>query len=66
MGEIVEKFSQYGLINLQEDYLIKYQIGPFKDQSEGVRIYNEILNLGYQVMLLEYDDNQRLKMVLPN
>jgi len=66
MSEVVEKFSKYGLINLQEDYLIKYQIGPFKQQSESVKVYNDILNLGYQVMLLEYVGNERQKMVLPN
>ncbi|NQU87049.1 MAG: OmpA family protein [Mariniphaga sp.] len=66
MTEVVEKFSHYGIINLEEDFLIKYQIGPFTDKNEGTSIYNRIKSLGYQVMLLEYEDNTRTKMVLPN
>jgi outer membrane protein OmpA-like peptidoglycan-associated protein len=66
MSEIVGKFSQYGLINLEEDFLIKYQIGPFTDINEGTLVYNKIRDLGYQVMLLEYLDTSKVKMVLPN
>ena len=66
MPEITKKFSRYGLIDVREGSLVKYQIGPFKDQDEGTSVYNQIRDLGYQVMLLEYENNNRLKMILPN
>ncbi|MBN1820199.1 MAG: hypothetical protein JW833_05765, partial [Prolixibacteraceae bacterium] len=66
MDRIVENFSHYGIINVEEDFLIKYQIGPFTDKDQGIEIYNRVKAMGYQVMLLEYEDNTRQKMVLPN
>jgi outer membrane protein OmpA-like peptidoglycan-associated protein len=66
MKEIVEKFSQYGMINCEEDFLIKYQIGPFSIEDDAISIYNKVFNLGYQVMMLEYDGNKKIKMLLPD
>jgi len=66
MAGIVDKFSQYGLIDLEEDFLIKYQIGPFSNLAEGTKVFNEIKGMGYQVMLLEYNGNTRVKMILPD
>ena len=65
MKEVVEKFSKYGIINQPEDNLFKYQVGPLSSKNEGIQVYDSLKELGYQVMLLEYDGNKKIKMQLP-
>ncbi len=65
MKEVVEKFSKYGIINQPEDNILKYQIGPLSSKSEGIEVFDSLVELGYQVMLLEYNGNKKVKMLLP-
>ncbi len=66
MKEVVEKFTKYGIINQPEDNLFKYQIGPLNSKSAGIEVFDSLVEMGYQVMLLEYDGNKKVKMLLPN
>ncbi|VAW12447.1 Outer membrane lipoprotein omp16 precursor [hydrothermal vent metagenome] len=65
MDDVVAKFSKYGIINQVEDNLYKYQVGPFTSKSQGIEVFENLEAMGYQVMLLEYNNNSRVKMLLP-
>ena len=66
MKEVAETFAKYGIVNQPEDKLFKYQVGPLKSKSEGIEVFDSLEEMGYQVMLLEYDGNKKVKMLLPN
>lgn len=65
MVDVVAKFSKYGIINQPENNLYKYQVGPFTNKREGKKIFESLKAMGYQVMLLEYNDNRRVRILLP-
>lgn len=63
---IVEKYSQYGIKDRKSGKYNQCQLGPFTDKADGERVYNEIFNMGYTIMLLEYRGDRRARMLLPN
>ena len=60
---MIKFLKEYGLIEIKENKLFKYQIGPFPTKNKATDLFNKLKNEGHEVLLVEYSGNTDAKII---